>query len=207
MKRNLDSFLKFFPREKFAIKGKKFFNIEKDPEPEEYEKVIKELAAINKTYGQWIQCFNYLSQTYGADELNPLLLAGRRIFPQMAVFYVCAVHVKYEEGIGRMNESQIQTLSDEIEKGVELEPNNPEVFVLRAIFKHFEGDAIEKYNDLDRALTLDNKYAEAYYSRGLYYMLDSKIEQAVDDLEKAFEYGNKKQKKEAEHSLLQLKPN
>jgi tetratricopeptide (TPR) repeat protein len=106
-----------------------------------------------------------------------------------------------------MNEAQIQTLSDEIEKGVELEPNNPEVFVLRAIFKHFKGDAIGKYNDLDRALTLDNKYAEAYYSRGLYYMSDSKIEQAVDDLEKAFEYGNKKQKKEAEHYLLQLKPN
>ena len=117
-------------------------------------------------------------------ELNPddCLAFWQRAVCQSALNQFNAAHgieSKLSEG----------TVTLDLNRAIELNPQNPYLFYDRANHFFLTGDYDRAIDDYTQALELDGRLAEAYYNRGLAYIhADHKLE-GIADLSKAGELG------------------
>src|SRR5690554_2167790 len=55
----------------------------------------------------------------------------------------------------------------DIDKSIELKPDNPDPYYTRAFFKLSDGDTMGALNDYNKAIILNSFFPQAYYNRGI----------------------------------------
>lgn len=184
-------------------------HLDGEPEPsmEECENAVLKLSKHFKSYQDWYNFFFELAEEYDLSELEHLLIAGKKLFPNSSIFYACYVELWLELGGGDKN---IELAFKDIEKAIIIDPKNPNLYVLRGILKYFfdvlrQENRGNKYEDLQKALELDPKCSNAYEAIADYKKLEGKNKEALENYKKVLLYGNEEQKDDAAFFINQLK--
>lgn len=75
-------------------------------------------------------------------------------------------------------------------KAIELNPNNPNVFIYRGYLYYKNSEFDKAISDFGIVINLDSKNPYAYYNRGMSYMKLEQKDKACRDFHKACEMGN-----------------
>ncbi|TAH17641.1 MAG: hypothetical protein EAZ08_13340 [Cytophagales bacterium] len=183
-------------------------HLDGEPEPsmEECENAVLKLSKHFKSYQDWYNFFFELAEEYDLSELEHLLIAGKKLFPNSSIFYACYVELSLHLGISERADIAFKN----IEKAIMIDPENPNLYVLRGIMKQVfkvvkNENRGDKYEDWQKAIELDPRCVNAYETIAGHKKLEGKNKEAIENYKKVLLYGNEEQKGDAAFFINQLK--
>ncbi len=160
-------------------------------------------SAISLAIDDWATLSIELSDIYAAQiDDDPTAIAPRILYAFLKLFdgdtsgaaeqYDAILKLDFNNAFAwlfRGLTEQEQGISDnfesDLQRAIELDPDNPAVYTLIALIYLGDGDVDSAVDYFEQAIAADDSYAYAYYERGFYAASQGDYEQAIEDYTRA----------------------